>query len=414
MENAAMKPADDITKAISQFEVRGAGRLDERVRAHVYEAFGNSADRATRRSKSHRWRLILDNRTAPLAAAAAIVIAVLVGLHVWDLLGGEVYAVTQTIEALRKVETSHAFCRDWEGHKFEMWIRPDPATATNDFICLTEAERDYVVISTPQVSYYYYPGRNLVRIVRGQLITSDLDLARMVESLTSEADKNGDSVQISRKTTDRYGEVISLHCEGAAHEYEAWVDPGTKLLVGLEFTRTSTSGEVVKSIEEIRYNEPVPDRLLHFQCPDDAVIKPEGWGKIDDPNYGIAVAGLSEQQACVRILTDLFAAVNAADLDRMRALLPFAATLNDQALVAAVYQSLGGTWDDPTPGLAGYEIGSPYRDKACPLGVLVPCVLTDHEGGRFEVTLIVRFRRIEGRESCVVVFTWGRARRIEG
>jgi hypothetical protein len=414
MENATMKPAQEIAKAISQFEVRGTGRLDERVRADVYEAFGPGGEEATRGAKLRRGRLILNHRTAQLATAAAIMVAALVGLHVWNFPGGEAYAVTQTIEALRKVETSHAFCTDWEGHKFEMWIRPDSATGKNDFICLTEAERDYVVISTPLVSYYYYPGRKLVRIVRGRLITSDLNLAQMVESLTRDADKAGDSVRIGRKVTDRYGEVISLHCTGAAREYEAWVDPGTKLLVGLEFTRTSNSGEIVKSMEEIRYNEPVPDRLLHFQCPDDAVIKPEGWGKIDDPNYGIAVAGLSEQQACVRILTDLFAAVNAADLNRLRTLIPFAAALDDQTLAAAVYQSLGGTWDDPTPGLAGYEIGSLYRDRACPLGVLVPCVLTDHKGGRFAVTFIVRFRRSEGRESCVVVFTWGRTRRIEG
>jgi hypothetical protein len=413
MENATMKPADEITKAISQFEVQGAGRLDERVRADVYEAFGPGGEEAVRGANLRRGRLILNHRTAQLAAAAAILAAALVGLRVWDFPGGEAYAVTQTIEALRKVETSHAFCTDWEGHKFEMWIRPDPATGKNDFICLTEAERDYVVISTPQVSYYYYPGKNLVRIVRGQLITSELNLAATVESLTREAGKQGDSVRIGRKVTDRYGEVISLHCTGAAREFEAWVDPGTKLLVGLEFTRTSNSGEMVKSMEEIRYNEPVPDRLLHFQCPDDAAIKPEGWGEIDDPNYGMAVAGLSEQQACVRILTDLFAAVNTADLNRLRTLIPFAAALDDQTLAAAVYQSLGGTWDDPTPGLAGYEIGTLYRDKACPLGVLVPCVLTDHKGGRFAVTFIVRFRQIEGRESCVVVFTWGRTRRIE-
>jgi hypothetical protein len=414
MENATMKPAQEIAEAISQFEVRGTGRLDERVRADVYEAFGPGGEETAREARLRRGRLIPNHRMAQLATAAAIMVAALVGLRVWNFPGGEAYAVTQTIEALRKVETSHAFCTDWEGHRFEMWIRPDPATGKNDFICLTEAERDYVVISTPLVSYYCYPGRKLVRMVRGQLITSDLDLAQMMESLRRDASKAGASVRIGRKVTDRYGEVISLHCTGAVREYEAWVDPGTKLLVGLEFTRTSNSGEVIKSMEEIRYNEPVPDRLLHFQCPDDAVIKPEGWGKIDDPNYGIAVSGLSEQQACVRILTDLFAAVNAADLNRLRTLIPFAAALDDQTLAAAVYQSLGGTWDDPTPGPAGYEVGSLYRDKACPLGVLVPCVLTDHKGERFAVTFIVRFRRSEGRESCVVVFTWGRTRRIEG
>lgn len=408
-----MKSENDIIKAISQFETPGSRRLDERVREHVHQAFGDSPADSVAGPKRRRWRLIASSRVTQLAAAA-VVLAAAVGLHVWGFGGAEAYAVTQTIEALRKVETSHAFCTDREGRKFELWIRPDPVTLANDFICLTYTEPDCVVISTPHVSYYYYPGRNLVRILRGQLITSDLDLADMIESLVSEAENKGDRVEISREANDRYGDVICVHCTGAVREYKAWVDPRTRLLLGLESVRTSLSGEFVKSMEEIRYDEPVPDRWFHFQCPDDAEIRPEGWGKVDDPNHGIDVAGLSEQQACSQILTDLFMAVNAADLTRIRKLIPFAAGLDDQALAAAVYQSLGNVWDDPRPGLAGYEIRSPYRDKACPLGVLVPCVLTDHQGRRFEATFIVRFRRIEGRDSCVVVFTWGKTRKIEG
>jgi hypothetical protein len=124
------------------------------------------------------------------------------------------------------------------------------------------------------------------------------------------------------------------------------------------------------------------------------------------------VQGLSDEQACAGILTELFDAINAADLSRMRKLIPFAGPLDDQALIAAVRQSLGSSWDDPLPGLAGYEIGTPYRDKACPLGVLVPCVLTDHNGRQFEITLIVRFRQTDGRRTCVVVYTWGKARPV--
>jgi len=403
-----MKSADDITRAISEFEIQGNHRLDERVREGVGEAF------SVHEPQARRWRLLLTSRIAQLAAAAVIVLAALVGLYAWDFWGVRAYAVTETIEALRKVETSHAFCTDWDGNKFEMWMRPDPVTRQNDFICLIYPELDCVTISTPRVSYYYYPGRNLVRIVRGQLITSSLDLASLIESLVSGAAKGGESVEIRREANDRYGDVICVHCTGAVREYKAWVDPKTRLLAGWECVRTSNSGEFVKSKEEIRYNEPVPDRWLHFQCPDDAEIRPEGWGPIDDPNHGIDVSGLSEEHACSQILSDLFEAVNKADLAHIRKLIPFAAGLNDLALAAAVYESLGSLWDDPRAGLAGYEIGSPYWDGACPLGVLVPCVLTDHQGRRFEVTFIVRFRSIEGRDSCVVVFTWGKARKIEG
>jgi len=401
-----MKSPDDISNAISQFEIQGSGRLDKRVRNHVREAFAESTSTMGQRRLWH-------SRIVPLAAAAVLVVGVFAGLRTWDFLGTEAYAVTQTIEALREVETSRAFCTDWEGRKFEMWIRPDPATGSNDFICLLETEPNCVVISTPRVSYYYYPGQNRVRVVRGQLITSGLNLAGLIESLTREAEQNGDSVEIRRKVVAPHGDVIAVHYAGRSHEYEAWVHPETKLLLGLEFTRTSVTGEFVRSIEEIRYNEPVPDRLLHFECPDDAKIEPENWGDLDNPQYGLPVEGLGQEQACRKILTDLFDAVNAMDLDRIRKLIPFAATLDDQTLAGSVRQSLSELWDDPTPGLAGYEIGSPYRDRACPMGVLVPCVLSDHQGKRFAATFIVRFRQIEGRDSCVVVFTWDKARRIE-
>jgi hypothetical protein len=408
-----MKPVDKIAGAISQFEVKAPPRLDERVRRHVYEAFANPVPAPATEGRTRRWRLIVSNRVAQLAAAAVIVLALLVGLHVWDLLGTEAYALEQTVQALRKIETTHTFCTNWQGGKFEMWIRPDPASGTNDFVCLIEPEQDCTVISTPRVSYYYYPGHNLVRIVPGQLITSDLSPAQMIESLIEKAGHRGDSVTITRKATDRYGDVISVHYVGDAHEYEAWVDPETKLLLGLEFARTAVAGELVKSIEEIRYDEPVADWLVHFQCPDDAEIRPEGWGEIDDPKYGIHVEGLTDHQACARILTELFDAVNAADLGRVRKLIPVAGPLDDQALVAAVRQSLGNNWDDPAPGVARYEIGSPYQDKACPLGVLVPCMLTDHNGRRFEITLIVRFRQTEGHRTCVVVYAWGQAKALD-
>jgi hypothetical protein len=108
-----MKPADKVTRAISQFAVNAPPRLDARVREHVYEAFANSTPAPAVKAETHPWRLLASSRIAQLAAAAVIVVAMLLGLHLWSLLGAEVYAVEQTVEALRKIETAHAFCTDW-------------------------------------------------------------------------------------------------------------------------------------------------------------------------------------------------------------------------------------------------------------------------------------------------------------
>ena len=402
-----MKPADRIAGAISQFEVKAPPRLDERVREHVYEAFSDSTPASAAEVRTRRWRLIAGNRITQLAAAAVIVVTLLLGLHAWDLLGTQAYAVQDTIDALHKIAAVHAFCTDWQGHKFEMWMNPDPATGTNDFICLTEAELDYIVISTPYVSYYYYPGRNVVRIVRGQLITSSLDPARTIESLTDKARRRGDSIEVTRKVSDRYGDAISVAYAGAAFEGEAWVDPKTKLLLGLQYTRRSSPGQFVKSFDEIHSHVPVPDRWLSFQCPDDAQVQPEGWGELDDPNCGIDAAGMTDEHACRTILTRLFEGINAADLDEIRRLIPLANQWDDEGLAAGIRGVVGNAWDDRQGGVAAYEIGSPYKDKACPLGVLVPCVLTDHSDQRFEITLIVRFRQAQGQRTCVVVDAWG-------
>ncbi len=405
-----MRPANEVTRAIAQFEVKAPAYLDERVRADVYEAFADAVPASAADTGAHRRRLLVGSRIAPLAAAITVVL--LLGLHVWDLLGTQAYAVDDTIEALRRIETAHAFCTDWQGRRFEMWIRPDPTTGKNDFISLVEPERNSIAVSMPHVSYIYDTRQNSVRFIRGQVITSSLNLASIVESLTDATEKDS-VVTTTRKTTDRYGEVIALHYRGAAYEGEAWIDRKTKLLLSLTIMRCSNPGEVVKSFDELRYNEPIPEQLRHFQCPNDAEIKPERWGDFDNPKYGLDVAGLSEQQASVKILTELFGAINAIDLDRLRKLIPVAGGWSDPELVAAVQGVAGKSWDDRVSGVAGYEIGVPCQDKACPLGILVPCVLTDHNGRRFEVTFIMRFRPVDGRRTGVVVFTWGQAKPLE-
>ena len=401
-----MTPVDKLTQAISRFEAKASPHLDEQVREHVYEAFANAVSTPAAWRETSRWRLIAGSRVAQLAAAAVIVLAAFLGLHMGGLGGSEVYAVEQTIDALRNIETAHAFCTGWQGEKFEIWLKPNPATGANDFICLTEANEGSVMISTPYVSYNYFPAGNFVRVVRGQQLTSNLDPARTIESLMQEAGKRGDSVEIGRKLTDRHGEVLTLRCTGPTREFEAWIDPKTKLLLGLECTRTSEPGEIVKSMDEIRYNEPVPERLLRFECPENMAVTLDGWGNLDDPNAGIDATGLSDEQACRTILTQLFEAVNARNLDGIRRLIPAASQWDDETLISAVWDVVGKHWDDPMPGVMAYEIGAPYRDRSCPLGVLVPCVLTDHNSQRFQLTLIVRFREAEERRSCVIVDAW--------
>ena len=74
-----MQPADDIKKLIDESKIASSGQVDRRILADALADLENR--RIARTARSGGWRIVMHSKTIKLAAAAAIVIAVLLGLQ---------------------------------------------------------------------------------------------------------------------------------------------------------------------------------------------------------------------------------------------------------------------------------------------------------------------------------------------
>ena len=111
--------------------------------------------------------------------------------------------------------------------------------------------------------------------------------------------------------------------------------------------------------------------------------------------------GLTHEQACHGILQEFWQAVNERDLDRIRALFPYSAGWSDEILISNI------CGDQEPPELI--EMGQIYQSE---IGPIVPCII-QFEGAKKVIDMIVMFRQIDGKSSCVVYHIKGKPRPVE-
>jgi outer membrane lipoprotein-sorting protein len=76
-----MRPAENIEKLIKKLRYKTSADAHDRVLGNVLEALDEHEKRKSGVIKPEIWRTIMNSRTTKFAAAAAIIIAVLIGLH---------------------------------------------------------------------------------------------------------------------------------------------------------------------------------------------------------------------------------------------------------------------------------------------------------------------------------------------
>jgi len=184
--------------------------------------------------------------------------------------------------------------------------------------------------------------------------------------------------------------------------YKFEFDSESKLLVSFKQWEDSDSREdpPIFDIRKIVYFEQLPDEIFEIDLPDSTEIIAVNT-PLHDPNYGMSAEGLTREQACRRILTEFWQKVREEDFDGIRRLLPYAANLSDEVLKSNLGCDRG-----PVELL---EIGQIYESR---IGPAAPCKV-QLKNEKMVVDMIVMFREIEGRASCVVHSNKGKTRRAK-
>ena len=224
------------------------------------------------------WRKIMRSRITEIAAVAAIIVFVVIGVILLNKSAAPAYAIEQTIQAMRSISSVHAYCTDWDDSKGEVWVQVDPDTGREEYYYADQG--NLLIVATPGRTYYYHKDKNLVRIRNEYVPAAEVRISRLFEDLTDFTQKlNGKMEFQSEFDRELQQEVIRVRvCLPAqpernfgGKEFVITVDPKTKLPINTE-TIKCTPGQGVKSVDRFEYNAPIPQGLFEFEIPEGAKV----------------------------------------------------------------------------------------------------------------------------------------------
>jgi len=226
------------------------------------------------------WRTIMKTKITKLATAAAIIFAVVLLVSILNNSTTPAYAIEDTIEAMREIRTVHIFGTDVNDKQYEIWTKVNPETGKAECLYLdaSETEHRLILVSTPQEgSYSYDINTNTVEHWKEQGLTEKIRFGRFFEDVIENIvkPKNG-SIQTSREyDPQREKEVIVVLVEADELKLKWIIDPETNLPLSSEYLagfQRRPGHHIGKTMDEIYYNEPLPDGIFEFEIPEGATV----------------------------------------------------------------------------------------------------------------------------------------------
>jgi len=289
------------------------------------------------------WRIIMKSQITKLTTAAVIVVAVVILLTVLDKSTTPTWALEQTIETLREIESIHIsgyfLTADAEKANFQAWIIPSVEDSSKSSYFRFEAgrfepedfnpydqNRHVVVVSEKENSTYlyfptnswtFYPNQKIAYISEG-LDRSSKDPPCLGSNFFEEMKEQAQDWQEEYGKDEETGkDSVFVTCTHpsriGANYWRFQFDMETKLPVRYKLFRNQNYGaEPVASFDAIKYNPTLPDGVFEFHIPEETkVLDHRELSRMvkTNPTYGIDVNGLNTEDAYKKIVSDYWEAV---------------------------------------------------------------------------------------------------------
>ncbi len=393
----------------------------EKLRRQMLSVFNQAEERASRIVVFRTLRrIIMKSPFTRITATAVIIIGLGMAVYLIDKATAPAWAIDQSIEAMknyRGMYFSGVISMSWEDSfrglgvqeflelpesqgEFEMWAQADEGLSRSSKVKMILP--DNIVISGRKLQSY-------IKLTEGTTYDVQGDLMKIDPWPTYEL------LRILKEDTDSWTELYGIDAAtgrerifveyGSSSENRFWkfeFDSESKLLVSLKQweDRDSHEGSPIFDIRKIVYFEKLPDEVFEIDLPDSSKIIAVNT-PLYDPNYGMSTEGLMQEQACRRILTEFWQKVREQDFDGIRRLFPYSANLSDEVL-----RSNLGCDRGPVELL---DIGQIYEST---IGPVAPCTV-QLKNEKMVVDMIVMFREIDGKSSCVVHSNKGKAQPVK-
>jgi len=397
-----MRPSEKIEKLVRQFDIDVNGERDRQILDKLQQAHAEAGESKVGDSPISLWRTLMRSYTTKIAAAAVIILIAVFGISSLNQFTAPAWAIDETVDVLRKF--NGIYCSgttlDGQGEEvpFELWAKANAEQTASDNFRL-EAGNGHVTVVSEATSYRYDPDANTVSITEGYgAALQPWPGARFLESMKKTV-LDWKETYGKDAATDRDRVYVTCSHPAAPGPRSWWFefDVESKLLIGFkQWENMSRQGLPEFNAKSITYYEDLPDELFHFETPEGAKTVnglDERMKKLQDPNAGMPMADMTEEQACTEIVRRHWQAVIEQDWQTVALLRPVATAEH---------------WESKYAGsnlTKIIELSEPYQEDGC---TIVPCTIGFSNDVTRKINTAVLLREINGRHSCVIANTWAR------
>lgn len=416
-----MNPAEETERLIRNVPINTSAERDNEILDEVLSALEKSKKVQSAAIQPSIWRIIMKSKASKLAGAI-IIIAITISFFIFDRFSSPAWALSETIEALQDFSAVHmvgAIMDEYGSQKeCEIWIRANKSgTSSKDIVIHTSdgviqwVDDGNTYTYNPQNNTVYYENAITAGLTHwpGPIWFEMLGSAENQKSIYSTDPGTG------RKHVTLQSSFISSL---GPQSYSVKFDVQTKMPIALsQWNNMDRRGAPFFNAVQITYYENLPDSTFTVEYEKDAhlikkklTIPESSIGLLSDPKYGILTEELTEEEAARTIVRMLYQAVIDEDLDVIRRLTPACITWNDEFLRYILYGN--------NPKLRIEEIVEirPICNQGYSmLGSItaIPVVYKRRDGTKVEDKMIVQFRQIGGKSSCVIHGPYGLPRELE-
>ncbi|MGA2915390.1 MAG: hypothetical protein ABSE89_05130 [Sedimentisphaerales bacterium] len=390
--------------------------LDDALSAYEKSKMNISAD-----LQPGVWRIIMKSRITKLVSAAAVVLAATLGILFLKQTAAPAWALSESIEALRNFG---GLCMvgtvtiDGQEKGTEIWMQANKSkTSSQD--CLTHITNGIIQWVRDGSTYTYIPQENTVYYENAVTAGASPWLGPPLLEMLGKME--GTKIIKSKDPATGGGRATligSIQNVNGFNEYVIEFDTETKLPVAMKmWDHPDRSGPPTFEASKITYYEELSKDLFDVKLPGNPkyVEKPltipnENIGLLSSPDDGISAEGLSQQQACEKIVKQIYEADIAGDVKQFKKLCPLARNWYDEDLRSFILRK--GQGEQVVELIKIGQICKMGSSKLGPLAA-VPVIFKHKDGIKAEDKMIVQFRQVGGKSSCVVYGPYGFTQEIE-
>jgi hypothetical protein len=375
----------------------------------IWDDLVAAMDRKRQANRAQCWQRYRDRllslvrtRSFRLASVSVLVLALALPLLLLNSTTTRAYAVEETLDTIIRVKTVHMAGEFQLQGRFECWMRfEDNADEPAYLWLILPRIPDRQRVCTPDLSYVINPRTKALFQCRRDERKQDwvIRFSSFFEDAVERAEKGG-GVTIGREVDAESGrELTVVHLKSATGEQKMFVDPTTKLPVRFDTLRDDSPAWMrrplaIRSLDWIRYNEPVPDGL--FDIPAGATVVSEEADTDATPDNGLDATGLSREDACRALVQRMGQAMIQGDVAELRRCAPFFWVVPDETFAQArtAAEKSGRVPVELTVLDKAYQEGERW---------FIRCGMRYRNGSRDESTAMIKFYRFGNQERCIVI-----------